>query len=558
MKKFGFGKKDKGGDDGDDANRSALFGRKNKSPAPGSDNPYAQAPGNDPYAAQDTNKYVTPYQQARAGMAAGGPPGGLPSGPRAGGGYGAAPAPQPAAGGYGNDRYGAAGGYGANRYDTQGQNAYGANQYNSGGAGARGPGGYGGLGRTDSNDTDAQRDELFGGAQGRYQQRQQQQQQPGGYGQPDAGADDGYGGYGAQRELTAEEQEAEEYRATKNQIAEVRQESANTVNRALQAAMQAEETGRATLARLGAQGERLHNTERNLDMAANHNKVAQDRAKELKTLNRSMFAVHVSNPFTSKQRAAARDQAVLDRHRQERETREDTRHAAFQSNQRMEETFKEMSLSGRPRPGPGARSQAERSKYMLDDSDEEGAAEAEAQERQIEDGLDQLSGVVGRLNVVARAQMTEVDSQNKRINKIAEKVRPRPCLLVVSDMRLTYLSAERCCRRRSQNEQRTSQPHQISKERRREATGGKEGRQGGGERQGEARKDNERRQKQREATETRRGNRDKERQGKSIRRGEEGRRGTQRKDDDERRREIRRDGYEISFCGLHIKEDCLL
>ncbi|KAF6798846.1 plasma membrane SNARE protein [Colletotrichum sojae] len=417
MKKFGFGKKS---DDGDDANRSALFGRKNKSPAPGSDNPYAQAPGNDPYAAPDANKYVTPYQQARAGMAAGGPPGGLPSGPRAGGGYGAAPQP---AGGYGNDKYGAAGGYGANRYDNQNQNqnAYGANQYNSGGgAGARGPGGYGGLGRTNSNDTDAQRDELFGGAQDRYQQRQQQ---PGGYGQSGApGADGGYGGYGEQRELTAEEQEAEEYRATKNQIKDVRNESVQTVNRALQAAMQAEETGRATLARLGAQGERLHNTEKNLDLASNHNKVAQDRAKELKTLNRSMFAVHVSNPFTSKQRAAARDQAVLDRHRQERETREDTRNAAFKSNQRMEEAFKEMSLSGRPRPGPGVRSQAERSKYTLEgDSDEEGAAEAEAQERQIEDGLDQLGAAVGRLNFVARAQMNEVDSQNKRIDKIAQK-----------------------------------------------------------------------------------------------------------------------------------------
>ncbi|KAF6837636.1 plasma membrane SNARE protein [Colletotrichum plurivorum] len=408
MKKFGFGKKN---DDGDDANRSALFGRKNKSPAPGSDNPYAQAPGNDPYAAPDANKYVTPYQQARAGMAAGGLPGGLPSGPRAGGG-----------GGYGNDKYGATGGYGANRYD-QNQNAYGANQYNSGGAGgaggagARGPGGYGGLGRTNSNDTDAQRDELFGGAQDRYQQRQQQ---PGGYGQSGApGADGGYGGYGEQRELTAEEQEAEEYRATKNQIKEVRQESVNTVNRALQAAMQAEETGRATLARLGAQGERLHNTERNLDLASNHNKVAQDRTKELKTLNRSMFAVHVSNPFTSKQRAAARDQAVLDRHRQERETRENTRHAAFQSNQRMEEAFKGVSLTGRPQATKS--SAAERSKYDLGDSDDDANATAQQQEDEIDAGLDQLSGAVGRLNGLARAQMNEVDKQTQLIDNIAKK-----------------------------------------------------------------------------------------------------------------------------------------
>ncbi|KAK1600473.1 uncharacterized protein LY79DRAFT_664755 [Colletotrichum navitas] len=414
MKKFGFGKK--GGDDGDDANRSALFGRKSKSPASGNENPYAQAPaGNDPYA-QDGNKFagMTPYQQARAGAGVGAP-GGLPGGPRAGAGYGA---PPPAAGGYGAEKYGAASGYGANRYDNN-QNAYGSSQRpGAAAAGARGPGGYGGLGRTNSNDTDAVRDELFSGAQGRQQQNKPQ---AGGYGQSAVpGQDGGYGGYGAPRELTAEEQEAEEYRATKQQINEVRQESVQTVNRALQAAMQAEETGRATLARLGAQGERLHNTEKNLDMATNHNKVAEDRAKELKTLNRSMFAVHVSNPFTSKSRAADRDAAVLERHRAERETREATRNEAFKSNQRLEESFKDLTLSGRPQPKAKA-SAAERSKYILDDSDDEGNELAQRQEDQIEDGLDQLSGAVGRLNGLARAQMREVDQQNILINKIGEK-----------------------------------------------------------------------------------------------------------------------------------------
>ncbi|GJC80048.1 protein transport protein sec9 [Colletotrichum liriopes] len=402
MKKFGFGKK--GGDDGDDASRSALFGRKSKSPAQATTIPTPKSP-----------PATTPTPKMETSVGA---PGGLPSGPRAGAGYGA---PPPAAGGYGAEKYGAASGYGANRYDNN-QNAYGSSQRPgaaAAAAGARGPGGYGGLGRTNSNDTDAVRDELFSGAQDRYQQNKPQ---AGGYGQSAVPGEDGaYGGYGAPRELTAEEQEAEEYRATKQQINEVRGESVQTVNRALQAAMQAEETGRATLARLGAQGERLHNTEKNLDMATNHNKVAEDRAKELKTLNRSMFAVHVSNPFTSKSRAAERDAAVLERHRAERETREATRHDAFKTNQRMEETFKELTLSGRPQAKTKS-SVAERSKYTLeDDSDEEGNAIAQRQEDQIDDGLDQLSGAVGRLNGLARAQMREVDQQNVLINKIGEK-----------------------------------------------------------------------------------------------------------------------------------------
>ncbi|KAF9879825.1 hypothetical protein CkaCkLH20_02636 [Colletotrichum karsti] len=417
MKKFGFGKKS-GDDGGDDAGRSALFGRKNKSPAPGSDNPYAQAPaGNDPYA-QDTNKYanMTPYQAARAGAPGPGVAAGLPSGPRAGG-YGAPPQP---AGGYGNEKYGAAGGYGANRYGDD-KNAYAANNYPSGvSGGARGPGGYGGLGRTDSNGTDAQRHDLFGGAQDRYQQKQQQQQ--GGYNAGASGADGGYGGYGEQRELTAEEQEAEQLRATKEQTKDLRNDSVNTLGRSNAQINAIEELGRGTLARLGAQGERLHNTEKNLDLAANHNKVAEEKAKELKTLNRSMWAVHLGNPFTSNKRAEAADKAVVERHRQERETREATRNAAFQSNQRMEETFRDMSLSGRPQAKPaGMRSQAEKSKYILEDDDEEETAEAERQERIIEEGIEQLSRGLGRVNQIAHAQAKEVGEQNVTIERLGNK-----------------------------------------------------------------------------------------------------------------------------------------
>lgn len=51
---------------------------------------------------------------------------------------------------------------------------------------------------------------------------------------------------------------------------------------------QSEETGRDTLARLGAQGERIHNTEKNLDLASNQNRLAEEKARELKQLNRSM------------------------------------------------------------------------------------------------------------------------------------------------------------------------------------------------------------------------------------------------------------------------------
>ena len=425
MKKFGFGKKGGSGDDGDDSNRSALFGRKKASPAPQSDNPYAQqVPASDPYA--DTAKYanITPYQQARQGIGGGPRPGGAPAGPpshseapRDPDNYGSAPQPS----GYGANRYGSGGGYGSDRY--------GGSSNATPTAGARGPGGYGGFGRANDNAPDENRDALFSGAQERLSNRAEQPPAAattaasGAYGQSGT-AGGSYGGYGEQRELTAEEQEEAEYQAILSEKRQVQQESAASVSRSVQMARQANEVGQATLARLGAQGERLHNTEKNLDLAANQNKIAQDRAAELKTLNRSMFAVHVGNPFTSKQRQQKADDEVMNRHRSERDQREATRRDGYTANQRMESTFRDINSAGRPRQQPRKKDYG---KFNLDD--EEGADELEDQ---IDDGITELEGQVSMMNMVGRAIGKEVDSQNKQIDRIMTKVCFRPCALEVS------------------------------------------------------------------------------------------------------------------------------
>lgn len=432
MKKFGF--KKKGGEGDDDANRSALFGKPSKNSAPAASNPYAQQPqGVDPYA-QDTNKYAnmgsvgpsgaSPYQQARQQYLAGGPPGGLPNGPGAArGGYGAPSAvnrnPSPNPGGYGADKYGSGGGYGSNRYDNASR---GPPSYTSEAGSRYGAGGYGGLGRIDGSDTTAtedNRDALFGGAKEKYQQRSQlppSNGQPGGGYSAESG---GYGGdsYGADRQLTAEEEEEEEVASTKQQIKFMKQEDVSSTRNALRIAAQAEETGRATLARLGAQGERIHNTEKNLDLAANHNRIAEEKAKELKTLNKSMFAVHVSNPFTSSSRKAARDQEIIEKHRAEREQRDATRQAAFGTQQRMERAFKELQPGdvGYRQPQTKA-SLAERSKYQF-----EADSEDDEMENEIESNLDALGHAAGRLNALARATGKEIEVQNNHIDLIIQK-----------------------------------------------------------------------------------------------------------------------------------------
>ncbi|RFU71900.1 synaptosomal-associated, 23kda [Trichoderma arundinaceum] len=397
MKKFGFGKKS---DDGEDANRNALFGgrKKNSTPTP-SENPYANQGNNDPYAEQ--TKYANmgshqPNNGARPGNAYGSYQGGQNAAPQ-----------QNSSSGYGSDRYGSGGGYGSNRYDS----GPASNNYNAPAAGARGPGGYGGFGR---DAPDSNRDALFAGAQERLEQKQQLSATPGSSNPQSGTSGSSYGGYGEQRELTEEEQEEADYQAILQEKRQVQQESVASVSRSVQMARQANEVGRATLARLGAQGERLHNTEKNLDLAANQNKIAQDRAAELKTLNGSMFAVHVGNPFTSKQRQARADEEIMSRHRSEREQREATRRDGYAATQRMEQNMRQLGSTGMGRQQGRKKDYG---KFNLDD--EEGADELEDQ---IDDGLTELEGQVKMMNMVGRAIGQEVDAQNKQIDRIMNKV----------------------------------------------------------------------------------------------------------------------------------------
>ncbi|KAI9845796.1 MAG: Protein transport protein S9 plasma membrane t-SNARE [Sclerophora amabilis] len=429
MKKFGLGKKSSDAGNNDEASsRSALFGSrssKNSSPAPSASNPYAQPQHRgspDPYA-QDTNKYAgmgQSYGNPRAILSGGGGPapprgghgmsGG--SGPGDGDKYGGSSGNYNNRGGYGEDRFGRGGGAGAAPSGSR----YGA-------------GGYGGLGRSNSYDTtttEDNRNALFDGAKDRYEQKSQGPPgQPGGgsegaYGQAGGydNADSGYGAYGEDRQLTAEEEEAEEVESSKQQIRFIKQQDVSSTANALRVAAQAEETGRSTLARLASQGERIHNTEKNLDLAQNHNRIAEERAKELKTLNKSMFAMHVANPFTKASRRRGRDDDILNKHRDERDQRENTRAAAFESKARMESAVRDVETGRGPESAEKQKSRlAERSKYQF-----EADSEDDEMENEIDRNLDALGGAAGTLNALARATGKEVDEQNQLIGKVTKKV----------------------------------------------------------------------------------------------------------------------------------------
>jgi len=174
----------------------------------------------------------------------------------------------------------------------------------------------------------------------------------------------------------------------------------------------------STLARIGAQGERIHNTEKNLDLTANHNRLAEEKAKDLKQLNRSMFAVHVSNPFTASSRREQRDMDVLEKHHLEREQREATRRAGYETDQRLQKTFKDLSKEN-PNNAAAAKKAtlAERAKYQF-----EADSEDDEMENEIDSNLDALGGAAARLNGLARATNKEVEEQNRHLERINNKV----------------------------------------------------------------------------------------------------------------------------------------
>ena len=449
---MGLFKKSEGGDD-ESSNRRALFGSrsKNKSPQPPA-NPYAQPIP------------IDPYTKAKIGIGAAPLPGPEHAGPRgspAPAGPHAIPSDNKYQGGYTPNKYGNQGGYGSDRFGGAGAGA------GASGASKYGAGGYGGLGSADPNDpgaAEAARSELFGGAKDRAQQHPQ--------GGPPPPYSDGqqptYGGGSNEysmatfqdRQLTAEEEEEESIQATKQEMRFVKQGDVSSTRNALRVAAQAEETGRSTLARLGAQGELIHGAENSLDMATVEGRLAQEKARELKTLNKSMFAVHVANPFTSASRRRERDEKILNTHREERDAREGTRSEAFQTNARMDRVFRDIDREA-AKGGKGKKANVtERAKYQF-----EADSEDEHMEDEIEQNLDLLGGAAGRLNGLAKATGRELDEQNRHLERITGKVSARSTRKM-SDYMLIMFYAERLRRRPTRHEPGQAGPDPLNPRRR--------------------------------------------------------------------------------------------
>ncbi|RVD88818.1 uncharacterized protein DFL_002991 [Arthrobotrys flagrans] len=301
---------------------------------------------------------------------------------------------------YGNSSYGGAK---ESSGDSYGASVYGSNTKPSGGSNP-----YGGNNSSPYGGASGGQDDNAYSGKGSY-----------GYGSGGYSAESGYNSKdpystGQSKQMTAEEEEEEDADALKSQIRFTKQESVASTRNALRAAARAEEVGRDTLVKLGEQGEKLHQTELNLDMAKNHGHRAEDQAAHLKRLNRSMFVPVAGSPFGRQARADKEEEKIMERHRVAREERERVQAAGMQGQQQVKGGLRPM---GAPAMAPRQKmSLAEKAKYQF-----EADAEDDAMEEEIDDNLHQLGGAIGRLNLLAKTQNQVVQDQNKTIDRLNQK-----------------------------------------------------------------------------------------------------------------------------------------
>nr|AET07145.1 vegetative incompatibility protein 2a [Cryphonectria parasitica] len=299
--------------------------------------------------------------------------------------------------------------YGDEKLGTQ--NGYGADRYGSGPA----PGGYGGFNPAGNNRSQAStatpaagdgNPALFGNAKDRYN--------PYGGSKPQAQSGpegDEYGGYGAPRELTEEEQAEADTQALVDQTNAVRDESWASIQRTIGGIEGGLAQVQASRMRVAQQDSRLNNAERNLDQSLSHARDGAQKTKTLDTLNRKPFFMPVGG--TSVKAVERQVAQETEEHSGDKAKAEVTRQARWE----IEKRLKAAEKNGPTAPGLLGSKKPVDSKWVFED-DEEGAAK----EENIQAGIETLGYLSGQLNSQASALGDDLQQSIKVINRVVDKV----------------------------------------------------------------------------------------------------------------------------------------
>ncbi|KAI8982544.1 hypothetical protein BDB01DRAFT_151278 [Pilobolus umbonatus] len=216
-----------------------------------------------------------------------------------------------------------------------------------------------------------------------------------------------------------EEEEDEEVQVNgmKHQIRNLKQESLASTRLAIQKMSETEATAGNTMNMLGQQSTQLANIDRNLDLSKAYSDRASSQADELKKVNRSIFIPVVSNPFTKKDKERRELENRQRDHNEHMQERDNIRKFEYESHARIEQTHRMNENTGRA--GRRGRNEADRNRYQFEADEEDDRIEDE-----LDENLDLLAGMTGRLKNLAMSMGDELDSQNNQLNTTLKRVEP--------------------------------------------------------------------------------------------------------------------------------------
>lgn len=234
---------------------------------------------------------------------------------------------------------------------------------------------------------------------------------------------------GLEQQEEQRDEEDDEVEAVKQQMRFTKQESLSSTRNALRIAREAEETATNTMFKLSDQSEKIGNTERSLDLAKAHASRAEDNAKEIVALNRSIFRPNVQ--LNKKAKRDAEEARIIARHIEEREEREAVRRDVTTAQTRLDASMNgpgtgnaSFGRFGQDRFGTGKKAQeaaernkvAQRGRYQFEATESDDELEDE-----LDQNLDEIGTLSSRLNQLGKAMGQEVDSQNSRLQRIGDK-----------------------------------------------------------------------------------------------------------------------------------------
>lgn len=219
-----------------------------------------------------------------------------------------------------------------------------------------------------------------------------------------------------EEEARQQQEEDEAVDEVKQEIRFTKQGSVQSTRNTLKMAQEAEMSGMNTVGMLGHQSNQFGNVENNLDLMHSQNRIADDKIAELKKLNRTMFAVHVGNPFNSRRRAREKAETMKNRKIEEKMLQEEKLQGVQESTRRVEDA---MNIRGEPLTIKDRYKREEilkrARKYQFEADEEDDMMEVE-----IDRNLDQIGQVSGRLKKLALATGDEIQSQSKRLGNIED------------------------------------------------------------------------------------------------------------------------------------------